>query len=617
MNNSGSEYEKRAKEYQKQGEEQASRLNRISNFRLLTALIGFGGFLYLYFHKQETAGIAVFLSALLLFLYLVVRHNRLKREKDRIDILRKINEDSLKRLNGEWRTLEDTGKEYQDPEHDFSEDLDVFGRNSLFQWMNTAKTFAGRNALKKLLTDPPKKPEEIRERQAVAKELAGLLDWRQQLQAEALLSADKFQDPRPFYEWVRQRSPQYHRPAVRWLVQSLPPVLILLFTAAFVFPAFPFFIPYLFLLLQMGLTAYHYTERKQILDVVAPFLGNIKTERAMLEKIEDQEFHSAYLKKLQQGLRNEQGETACRQIKGLERIMDRTAVRHSQLYWLINILFLWDYQSMVVLEKWKEQSGDRIRDWIEALGEMEALCSLAVLYYDHPDWAVPKIYGDDRSLLFAAEAGHPLLPEDRVCNDIDRMKSGQVFLITGSNMSGKSTLLRTVGINLVLAYAGAPVCAKEFHCTVFDLYTSMRVRDDLEGRISSFYAELLRIKRMIEAAKRGEPVFFLLDEIFKGTNSRDRHTGARILIKLLSSEGAVGFVSTHDVELGDLEKEDSRIRNYHFREYYREGKLFFDYKLRKGVSNTRNAVYLMKMAGMDIPEAEMNALSAGPSDTRE
>ncbi len=617
MNNPGSEYEKRTKEYQKQGEDQTSRLNRISNFRLLTALIGFGGSLYLYFRKEEALGIAVFLPAMLLFLYLVVRHNRLKHEQERIDVLRKINGDSLKRLNGAWRTFEDIGEDYRDPEHDFSEDLDVFGRNSLFQWMNTAKTFAGRNALKKLLTDPPKKPEEIRERQTVAKELAGLLDWRQQLQAEALLSADKLQNPQPFYQWVQQRNPQYHRRVVRWLIQGLPLLLILFFTAAFVFPAFPFFIPYLVLLLQMGLTAYHYSERRQILDVVAPFLGNIKMDRAMLGKIEDQEFHSAYLIKLQQRLRNEQGETACRQIRRLERIMDRTAVRYSQLYWLINILFLWDYQCMLVLEKWKEQSGDRIRDWIEALGEMEALCSLAVLYYDHPDWAVPRIYGDGRSLLFAAEAGHPLLPEDRVYNDIDRMKSGQVFLITGSNMSGKSTLLRTVGINLVLAYAGAPVCAKEFHCTVFNLYTSMRVRDDLEGRISSFYAELLRIKRMIEAAKRGEPVFFLLDEIFKGTNSRDRHTGARILIKLLSSEGAVGFVSTHDVELGDLEKEDSRIRNYHFREYYREGKLLFDYKLRKGVSNTRNAVYLMKMAGMDIPEAEMNALSAGPSDTRE
>ena len=603
MNHSESEYNKRIEQYQIHSGKLASRLNRISNLRLLTAVAGFGAAGYLLFRKEELLSAAFFLPALILFLCLVIRHDRLKKEKARIDILGKINEDSVKRWNGEWTAFEDTGVEFQDPEHDFSEDLDLFGRNSLFQWMNTAKTCSGRNALKKLLTDPPKQQEEIRQRQEAAAELSGLLDWRQQMQAEALLSAGKFQDPAPFMQWAQQRDALYGKPAVRYLIRILPPVTILLFAGAFLFPAVPFFVPGLFLIAQIGLLGYRFMDRNRVLGSLSPFLNNIKTYRAMLEGMEKQEFRVKYLRKLQQRLRNAQGETACNQIRKLEKIMDRTAVRHSQLYLVINILFLWDYQCVTALEKWKIKSGSVIRDWIAVIGETEALSSLAVLYYDHPDWAVPVIY-HDQPRLFATETGHPLLPEGRVCNDISMMKRGQVFLITGSNMSGKSTLLRTVGVNLVLAYAGAPVCAKEFHCTVFDIYTSMRVRDDLERNISSFYAELLRIKRMIEAAKKGEPVFFLLDEIFKGTNSRDRHTGARILIKLLSSEGAVGFVSTHDVELGDLATEDSRIRNYHFREYYKEGQLFFDYKLRTGVSDTRNAIYLMKMAGIAVPEED-------------
>ena len=276
-------------------------------------------------------------------------------------------------------------------------------------------------------------------------------------------------------------------------------------------------------------------------------------------------------------------------------------IRHSQLYLIINILLLWDYRCLAAIEKWRTDSGVYLEDWIAVLAELEALASLAIISYDHPDWTQPQLY-NDQPRLFASQIGHPLLSEDRVSNDIGTMRKGQVYLITGSNMSGKSTLLRTVGINLVLAYAGAPVCAKEFHCSIFNIYTSMRIRDDLRSNISSFYAELLRIKKMIDAAKRGESVFFLLDEIFRGTNSRDRHAGARVLVKQLSDEGAVGFVSTHDVELGNLADENNKIKNYHFREEYIEGQLHFDYKLRSGISNTRNAVYLMKMAGITVPD---------------
>jgi ABC-type multidrug transport system fused ATPase/permease subunit len=599
--NSRLEYNKRIEKYKTSSDRLVHQLNWISNFRLLTAIIGFGIPIYLLYRNEGLLSAGIFIPALALFIWLVIRHDRLKQKKARVDALWKINRDSVKRLDGEWTAFEDIGAEFQDPEHQFSGDLDLFGRNSLYQWINSAVTYRGRKTLKDLLICPSKQKGEILERQRAVKELSSFLDWRQQLQSEALLSVGRFQDPQPLFQWAQQTDAFYSKTYVRYLIWILPLLTILLFAGAFVLPGVPFFVPVLFLMAQIGLLGYRFTDRNQKISSISSFVSNVKAYRAMLEIVEKQEFRTEYLTKLQYKLRNGDGKTAADQIRKLEKVMELVSVRSSQLYLVINILFLWDYRCAAALESWRAKSGPVIKEWIDVLGEMEALSSLAILNYDHPGWAVPDIYCD-QPRLFGTEIGHPLLPENRVSNDISMMKRGQVYLITGSNMSGKSTLLRTIGINLVLAYAGAPVCAREFHCAVFNIYTSMRVRDDLESSTSSFYAELLRIKRMIDAAKSGEPVFFLLDEIFKGTNSRDRHTGARVLIKQLSAEGAIGFVSTHDVELGNLANEDSKIRNFHFREYYKEGQLYFDYKLHQGISNTRNAIYLMKIMGITVPD---------------
>ena len=253
---------------------------------------------------------------------------------------------------------------------------------------------------------------------------------------------------------------------------------------------------------------------------------------------------------------------------------------------------------MIALESLKKKSGKLIKTWLDTIGEFEALSSLSNLRYDNPDWTFPKIT-DKPYYIRARDMGHPLITENRVCNDLKIDGPTRALLITGSNMSGKSTYLRTAGINLVLAYAGGPVCAKEFHCNIFYIYTCMRVSDNLEKNISSFYAELLRIKEIVDESKRSK-VFFLLDEIFKGTNSHDRHEGAKILIKRLLDNNAIGLISTHDLELGVLERESSgKVRNYHFKEYYKNREIHFDYKLNPGISTTRNAMYLIKMVGIN------------------
>jgi DNA mismatch repair ATPase MutS len=314
----------------------------------------------------------------------------------------------------------------------------------------------------------------------------------------------------------------------------------------------------------------------------------------MVTLIEQEEFNSRHLQDLKRRLINDQGQTAGEQISKLVKISEAIANRYNQLYIFFNIFLLLDYQFMFALERWKEQSGKNLHIWLNIIAEFEALSSLAVLQHDFPEWTTPELF-EDGTIFNASEMGHPLLMNSGVPNNLKFEDPKNILLITGSNMSGKSTLLRTVGINLVLAYAGGNVCAKTFKCSFMDIYTCMRVSDNLEKNISSFYAELLRIKMIIKAVEEGKIIFFLLDEIFKGNNSIDRHTGARMLIKKLSKANLLGLVSTHDLELGGLEEENHKIKNYHFQEYYENDKICFDYKLSPGVSQTRNAVFLMKI----------------------
>ncbi|WP_282806475.1 MutS family DNA mismatch repair protein, partial [Clostridium tetani] len=321
----------------------------------------------------------------------------------------------------------------------------------------------------------------------------------------------------------------------------------------------------------------------------------------MLELIGKKEFKSKYLKDLKLNIMSKEENKALNGIDGLIKISSLVSDRNNMLYLLVNVTLLWDYQCMILLEKWNKEYGSELEKWLDTIGKVEEISSLSIIMHDNPDWVIPK-FNKDYLIIKGKNIGHPLLGKERICNDFQLGEREKVLLITGSNMSGKSTFLRTVGVNLVLAYVGGVVCAEDFYCTPMYIYTCMRISDNLEKNISSFYGEILRIKKLIEGVKTGKPIFFLLDEIFKGTNSLDRHTGAKILINKLSKENVLGIVSTHDLELGDLEKQNSNVRNYHFREYYKDNKIYFDYKLRSGISTTRNALYLMKMAGIEVDE---------------
>lgn len=599
MNTPKKPYEKRKNYYAQLLEKQRKSLKIISSLRLFVALAGLGNLVFLYITKNNNLLLPIFLAYIAIFIYLVIKYNQLKGIEKYTFSLYKINDDSLKRIKGEWKSFADTGEEFRDEDHSFSGDLDIFGKGSLFQWISTATTYMGRQSLKTYLTDPCRDKDQIYKRQEAIDELAKKLWWRQRFMAEGMSISQETYNPELLYKWINEKNEFYLKPWVIMGTRILPIISILLIIVYFITNNISYYYPISILGIQTLILKFQNKERSKVLNTVYKYKDNIKVYRQMLKHFENKDFTSKYLRQLKSNLINEEKQRAYEQIDKLEKIVERITNRNNAVFIFVNIIILWDYRCMIELEKWKRKSGVLIESWLDVIGEVEALSSLAVIKRDNPDWVRPKII-DEPSCFKADDMGHPLLTKKSISNDLKFEDQTRVLLITGSNMSGKSTLLRTAGINLVLAYAGAPVCAKTFYCSIMKIYTCMRVSDNLEKNISSFYAELLRIKDIVKATKDKEQVFFLLDEIFKGTNSQDRHEGAKILIKNLLRNDGIGLVSTHDLELGVMEEENnSKIKNYHFQEYYKDNEIYFDYKLKSGVSPTRNAMYLIRMAGID------------------
>jgi DNA mismatch repair ATPase MutS len=598
-------YQTRQQSFDRQQREQLRASQRLSNYRLVVFLLGLVGGSLLYYYVNQASGIAGLLIALALFILLAVRHSRMRGEQQLSQAHCELNRRGLARLSGEWITFPDKGTEFLEEDHPYATDLDLFGQASFFQWINSAQTPLGRAALSEWLLRPPEELAEIRERQQAIQELAPHLDWRQRLQAEGMLAADQFAPVQPLLNWAKSSEPVLTA-EIRLAVRLLPPLSILT-TALYAWHLFPFWqVPALLAAMQALLLWLNNQQRTKVFTAVSRHAADLETYSRMLQQFAELAVSSSWLTAKQQQLKNKTGLSASQQIHRLSRIVDLIQNRRHMLFLPVNILTLWDYQCLIALEGWKQQSGKLLRTWLEVLGEVEALSSLANIHFDHPDWAMPQIMEPapqrgDTGGLTARGMGHALLGAARVVNDFVLQAPSRIILITGSNMSGKSTFLRTVGSNLMLAYAGAPVCAADFRCSRLHLWSCMRVSDNLQQSVSSFYAELLRIKRIVAATKNDPPVCFLLDEIFKGTNSEDRHQGARALISQLQRDGAFGLVSTHDLELGRLEQDSrGRIKNFHFREYYENDEIHFDYKLRPGVSTTRNALHLIRLAGIEL-----------------
>lgn len=589
------------------------RYNQLAFWRLVWFVGSVAGVWLLIRIDQQLAAVVTLLAGIVGFLILLKRHQAVRRERDLAHHLTFLNQDEAARLKRRYLRPE-TGDQFASPMHFYTGDLDVFGQHSLFRLLNRTHTHGGQNQLAAWL-QAPAGPDALRLRQQAVAELRPQLDWRQQFEALA------------YQEETIGRSPNA---LIQWATVGTTPLPGYLNAIRFLFPAITLGIfvawllghlPGLAVLMALGVHGFVLSRTaaraKEVSDQTHEIATALRAFRGLFRQAEDLVSETVRLRAIRQAL-TAHGHPVSEAIGRLAQLTEGLNYRRNPYFALLfGVATLWDVQYLFRLERWKQQYGSSIALWLEALGELEALNSLAGFAYAHPAYATPNIT-DERLTLNITAAVHPLLPPDRsVANSLVLNSSGQTVLITGSNMSGKSTFLRTVGANVVLALAGAVVSAERFQCSPVRVFTSMRTQDSLEESTSSFYAELKRLQTLIGLSKQtnaipqdrpgGEPlpqdclpVLYFLDEILKGTNSADRHRGAEALIRQLHRTSASGFVSTHDLELGQLADADGFVRNFHFQSDLDNGQLVFDYKLRDGICESFNASQLMQAIGIEI-----------------
>ena len=574
--------------------------NQLAFFRLIWFVISVVAIWLLIRLDQQLAAVITLLVGVVGFLILLKKHQNVRRERDLNHQLVFINQDEAARLKRQYLRPE-TGDQFISPTHYYSGDLDVFGKHSLFRLLNRTHTQAGQNRLASWLKAPTA-PDTIRLRQEAAAELNPQIDWRQQFEAVA------------YTEETINRSPDA---LVKWATAEISPLPGYLSIVRFVFPAITFGLFVVWLLgyvpgavVLLGLAVHGLVlsqtaaKAKEVSDQTFEISAALRAFRTLFEHAGNVQANAVRIKAIKQALTSN-GDSASDAIGQLARLTEGLNYRRNPYFFLLfGIATLWDVHYLFQLERWRQTHGPTLSRWFEALGELEALNSLAGFAYAHPGYATPDIVDvGDKLTLDITTASHPLLPQERsVANSLKLAGSGQTILITGSNMSGKSTFLRTVGANVVLALAGAVVSAERFWCSPVRVFTSMRTQDSLEESTSSFYAELKRLQTLIGLSKQSDtiPVLYFLDEILKGTNSADRHRGAEALIRQLHQTTASGFVSTHDLELGQLTDADGFVRNFHFQSDLHNGELIFDYKLRNGICKSFNASQLMQAIGIEI-----------------
>lgn len=584
-------YEGRIAALERTVAEGARRLRRFADARL--AVFAAGVVLAFFAYRGSAVATAAFGAAAVAFAFLVRRHDRLHEVQAFDEALLLLCRRLHDRASDRWHAFGDTGAEFRDAEHPFSGDLDVFGQGSLFQWTGSAVTHLGRRRLAERLAAGPRPAAEIAADQAAVEALAPELDWRLAFFARGMAVRAAGADPGPLLAWAEEDRPlltPFLR-IVRWL-----PLLTLGFLSA-AYAGLASYTPALLLVIVQ--VAVFFSRAKAMLawaDRLRRSATGVEAYRRMLAEAERCSAASARVGVLAGGVRAQRAAAALARLELISTWLE--VQRIGLVHLILNALVLWDVQFFAALDAWRRRHGRALRAWLESLAALEGLAVWAGVRHDYPAWSMPLV-GDELRGVSGAAVGHPLIAAGaRVANPVSLPGPGSLWVLTGSNMSGKSTYERTLGVTLVLAYAGAPVCAERFECGRFAVHTSMRNVDNLEKSVSSFYAELARMKRIVAAARQGDPVLFLLDEIFRGTNSEDRIAGAQTVLQNLLRAGALGIVSTHDLELGRWGESAPGVEAYHFEEQYENGRIVFDYKLRPGVSRTRNALALMRLVGI-------------------
>jgi len=574
--------------------------NLISKLRLVTLLAAIILSIYIARISFNPTYVLFNTFLYLIFIIEVILHRNTEEKLTNSKELININNRYISRITGGWENFEDIGEEFIDKAHSYSSDLDIFGKRSLFQLINIANTFHGRKILKKDLTENKFSKEDLLLRQESIKELKENLDFCLKVELSTIRNKKNLKNPLKLIAFAEDNSTIVGSKYIKTFLYILPMFSVVLIAFTLIFKiAFLYNILKLLILLQGMFVLLKLKYINETLYLAHEFKSNLDTYMKILNVLEKESFKSKRLINIKSELFSND-DSALKAVKELKKITDKINLRYNALLAIIlDAVLLWDYQCIFSLENWKSQYGSKLKLWINAIGEVESLISFSTLNHIDETLIFPTI--DNSNLKVTAKnLGHPLLAKSsRITNDLDM--DDKIFVITGSNMSGKTTFLRTIGINLVLAYAGAAVFASEMTCSQMDIFTSMRITDDLQSGISTFYAELIRIKNIIIRGKENNDMIFLIDEIFRGTNSNDRIIGAKNVLSNLNSLGIIGAITTHDLELTALNKYH-RIKNYNFSEYYEENKICFDYKLKEGSATTTNAKYLMNLVGIPILE---------------
>lgn len=538
------------------------------------------------------------------FVALVIWHERAHRALEHARRAVRHYREGQRRIDDEWAGRGRTGEAWVPEGHLFAADLDLFGTGSLFELLCTARTAIGARTLARWLLEPAPLSV-VRGRQAAVRELTDRLDLREAL-ALSGHEIDEAVEPQELARWGA--APPVIEPATarRWGALAFAvPVLTTVATVGWALGAWGGE-PVAGMLLATwavgrmtgaAVQRVHLSSERsaQQLEVLARVLGCLERER----------FEDPMLVELRATLVAGEG-SASRRIRTLANRLAWAEAARSQVFAPIAFLLLWSLHFALALERWRQRHGPAIEGWLAAVGELEALTSLSAYAFEHPDDPFPSL--DEGEPVLEGEAlGHPLLPATEcVRNPVSLDGALPARIVSGSNMSGKSTYLRTVGINVVLALAGAPVRARRLRLSALRIGATLRVQDSLRGGASRFFAEITRLRRIVAAADEGPGVLFLVDEILHGTNSHDRRTGGHAILEGLLDRGALGLVTTHDLALA-AGTEDPRVANVHFRDELRDGELRFDYRLHEGVVRTSNALALMEAVGLPVPAATSSA----------
>ena len=572
----------------------------LSRWRLVTFLPAFA---LLIWGMQAGVPLAFVSSAVLflIFFALVVRHARVDERAAWFEALRLVNQRAIARIERRWDDLP-VGERVAPAEHPYADDLDIFGRASLYQWIGPAATATGAETLARWLLASAT-PEEIRLRQHAVDELAPRDEWREHLAAFG--AVDTGATPLPiagFLSWAESRVPPLpYLSAIRIAVYAITGsiwVLIVLHVTGVT----PAFWPIPLVIGMIGSFAAGYGIHMAF-NAAGAGQTALRQYAALLAHLVSPRFETPRLAAIQERL-GSHSEPAPHAMKRLNGILGFAELRQGSaiLHFPIQAFTLWDFHVLFALERWRRSIGPHVRDWLDAAGEIDALACFAAIRHDNPSWCQPRLV--EQRVLRATALGHPLIPDTRrVANDVTVGPPGTTLLITGSNMSGKSTLLRAIGLNAVLAQTGAPVCASDLEMPPADLYTSIRIQDSLERGISYFMAALARLKAVVDAAER-EPedrvLLYLLDEILQGTNSVERGMAVQAVARHLLSAPAVGAITTHDLGVASDEPLSLAAVLVHFTETVDDaGNMAFDYTLRPGLATSRNALRLMKLIGID------------------